>query len=265
MLLSVDAVFRALSHEGRRVLLDQLYSRRGLTLGQLAQQLPMSRQAVAKHVAILEAANLVSCHRQGREKRHYLNPVPIAEIVRRWVGKFEDARLEALTDFRDDLEDKSRRHIVSEHAPDFVYVIFIAASADAVWQGLVDTDLTRQYWKHDNVSDWTVGSPWRHVNVDGGATDIVGTVLEVDPPRRLVISWSFPQDVQDAAKVSRVTFEFVPLGPDTKLTVTHADLEAGSDMLAGVTDGWPAVCSNLKSLLETGKVLSDEQWESVSV
>lgn len=101
-------VFRALADESRRLLLDRLFGRGGQTLNELAAGLPMSRQAVAKHLAVLEEANLVSTHWRGREKLHYLNPVPIAEIVRRWVGKFEEARLDALTDFKDRIEEKRR-------------------------------------------------------------------------------------------------------------------------------------------------------------
>ncbi len=104
----MDDVFRALADDSRRALLDHLFGRGGQTLGELAAQMPMSRQAVAKHLAILESANLVSVHWRGREKLHYLNPVPIAEIVRRWVGKFEDARLDALTDFKAHIEEKRR-------------------------------------------------------------------------------------------------------------------------------------------------------------
>lgn len=104
----MDDVFRALADDSRRTLLDRLFGRGGQTLGELAADMPMSRQAIAKHLAILEAANLVSVHWRGREKLHYLNPVPIAEIVKRWVGKFEDARLEALTDFKAQIEEKRR-------------------------------------------------------------------------------------------------------------------------------------------------------------
>jgi len=100
----MDDVFRALADPHRRFLLDLLFAGGGRTLGALAAELPVSRQAVAKHLASLEAANLVSVAWRGREKLHYLNPVPIGEIVRRWVGKFEDARVEALTDFKDQLE-----------------------------------------------------------------------------------------------------------------------------------------------------------------
>ena len=102
-------VFRALADESRRELLDVLFARGGRTLSELAGVLPMSRQAVAKHLAILEAANLIAVRWRGREKLHYLNPVPIGEIVRRWVGKFEDARVEALGDFKTQVEQEKHR------------------------------------------------------------------------------------------------------------------------------------------------------------
>jgi DNA-binding transcriptional ArsR family regulator len=100
----MEEVFRALADPSRRALLDRLFTAGGQTLGGLAAGMPMSRQAVAKHLAILEAANLVSVHWRGREKLHYLNPVPIGEIVKRWVGKFEDARIEALTGLKSHAE-----------------------------------------------------------------------------------------------------------------------------------------------------------------
>ena len=106
----MEEVFRALADPSRRALLDRLFAAGGQTLNALATGMPMSRQAVAKHLAILEAANLVSVHWQGREKLHYLNPVPIGEIVRRWVGKFEDARVESLTGFKAGIEEKERKH-----------------------------------------------------------------------------------------------------------------------------------------------------------
>ena len=91
-----DAVFRALADPSRRLLLDRLHAENGQTLGELCQGLDMTRQAVTKHLAILEEANLVATRRQGREKLHYLNPVPIHEIAERWIGKFERPRLSAL-------------------------------------------------------------------------------------------------------------------------------------------------------------------------
>lgn len=106
----MERVFRALADPSRRMLLDRLFAKGGQTLSALAVEMPMSRQAVTKHLAILEEANLVAVHWQGREKLHYLNPVPIGDIVRRWVGKFEDARVEALGDFKQQIETKEKRH-----------------------------------------------------------------------------------------------------------------------------------------------------------
>jgi uncharacterized protein YndB with AHSA1/START domain len=146
-----------------------------------------------------------------------------------------------------------------------VYVTYIATTAEKVWQALVDTDVTRQYWvgpnegavPHVNVSDWKPGSRWEHQRVDEARTvDMVGKVLESSPPRRLVISWSRPADEADPAKHSRVTFEIEAHGDGLiRLTVLHEDLENDPKMLAGISGGWPKVLSNLKTLLETGRAL----------
>jgi DNA-binding transcriptional ArsR family regulator len=102
--MSEDAVFRALADASRRQLLDRLHSKNGQTLGELCQGLDMTRQAVAKHLSILEESNLVSTRRQGREKLHFINPVPINEIAERWIGKFERPRLSALSELKRKLE-----------------------------------------------------------------------------------------------------------------------------------------------------------------
>jgi len=150
---------------------------------------------------------------------------------------------------------------VPDSPPDFVYVIFIAADQDTVWNGLIDRELTKKYWGHWNQSDWEPGSRWEHVRSDGSdVVDIHGQVMEIDPPRRLVVSWIFPNAEDEEAKHTRVTYELERLGPDTRLTVIHSDLQEGSAERDGVTNGWPAVLSNLKTLLETGRTLSDEEW-----
>ena len=102
----MDAVFKALADPGRRQLLDQLHRKNGQTLTELCGQLDMTRQAVSKHLAVLEKANLVVSVRRGREKLHYLNPVPLHEIYERWIGKYERHRLQALSDLKKNLEDK---------------------------------------------------------------------------------------------------------------------------------------------------------------
>lgn len=148
--------------------------------------------------------------------------------------------------------------------PDFVYVTYIATTPDRLWQALIDTEVMREYWvgpdggcARVNVSDWQPGSRWEHQRADGSRTvDIVGTVVEATPPRRLVYTWARPADAEDAEKHSRVAFEIEPIGDGlVRLTVTHADLERDPQMLAGVSGGWPKVLSNLKTLLETGHAL----------
>ena len=105
--MKIDAVFRALADENRRALLDRLFAENGQTLGALGDGLQMTRQAVSKHLAILQAANLVSTQKVGRRKLHFLNPVPINEIAERWIGKFERGPLVALSELKQELEGKN--------------------------------------------------------------------------------------------------------------------------------------------------------------
>jgi uncharacterized protein YndB with AHSA1/START domain len=138
----------------------------------------------------------------------------------------------------------------------FVYVTYIAARPEKVWQALLDGEFTRQYWSHDNVSDWQKGSPWEHRGADPARTvDILGEVLEAEPPRRLVLTWFAPRDRARRERHSRVTFEIDPVADMVRLTVTHDHLEAASKMQRKITEGWPRVLSSLKSLLETGRPL----------
>jgi DNA-binding transcriptional ArsR family regulator len=102
----LDVVFKALADPGRRRLLDRLHADNGLTLGQLCEELDMSRQAVAKHLTVLEAANLVVTFWRGREKLHYLNPEPLSTIAERWIGKYERRRVRALSELKKALEEE---------------------------------------------------------------------------------------------------------------------------------------------------------------
>jgi len=243
----VDAVFRALADPTRRFLLDLLHEQNGQTLGELCERLAMTRQAATQHLAILAAANLVSTVRRGREKLHYLNPVPLHDLQERWIDKFERPRLRALSAV------KRRAEETMSDRPTFVYVTYIESTPERVWHALTDADLTAQYWGHSNVSDWKPGSRWEHVRTDGsGIADVTGSVLESTPPRRLVTTW-------DGSTDSQVTFEIEPYHDIVRLTVTHENLpdEQGRSEVAF---GWPAVLANLKTLLETGQVLSQAPW-----
>ncbi len=148
--------------------------------------------------------------------------------------------------------------------PDYVYVTYIATTPDKVWQALTDPAVMRQYWvgpksgcARMNVSDWKPGSRWVHERADEpGVIDIAGKVVESTPPARLVMTWARPTEEEDLSRHSRVTFDIEPyIDGLVKLTVTHDDFKGDTKMLEGISSGWPAVLSNLKTLLETGRVL----------
>lgn len=139
---------------------------------------------------------------------------------------------------------------------EFVYVIYIRTTPERLWDALLDPRFTREYWQHDNVSDWKPGSAWEHRRTDAARTvDLVGRVIESDPPRRLVLTWAAPADAADAARHSRVTIGLEPVDEMVRLTIVHAELEPGSEMLRRIAWGWPRVLSSLKSQLETGRAL----------
>jgi uncharacterized protein YndB with AHSA1/START domain len=144
---------------------------------------------------------------------------------------------------------------VPEAAPEFVYTVYIAAPAERVWNALVDGNVTRKYWGHENRSDWQPGSRWEHVRVGSNIVDVAGQVIEIDPPRRLVTSWHSPDAEGDPARTSQVTYEITAMGEESKLVVTHSDLNEPG-MRAGVSSGWPLVLSSLKSFLESGRGLA---------
>jgi len=247
-----DEVFRALADPTRRA---RLRERNGQTLGELCEPLDMARQSATQHLDVLAAANLVSTVRQGREKLHYLNPVPLWEIQERWIGKFERPRLSALSAIKRRAEED-----IMANRPSYVYVTYIESSPELVWKALTDANLTAQYWGHSNVSDWQAGAPWEHLRTDGsGIADVIGTVLESEPPRRLALTFDAPGSTPPEGP-SKVTFDIEPYHEIVRFTVTHENL-ADDDALQAVSAGWPAVCANLKSLLETGHVLPRAPWE----
>jgi uncharacterized protein YndB with AHSA1/START domain/DNA-binding transcriptional ArsR family regulator len=140
--------------------------------------------------------------------------------------------------------------------PQFTHVTYISTSPEKLWNALIDPALTEKYWQHENVSDWKAGSRWEHRRFDKKRTLVlVGRVIESSPPRRLVLTWADPADEASEEKHSRVALEIEPIGDVVRLTVTHDRLEPGSEMLRGITEGWPKVLSSLKSLLEVGRPL----------
>jgi uncharacterized protein YndB with AHSA1/START domain len=137
----------------------------------------------------------------------------------------------------------------------FVYVTYIATTPQKVWDALLKGELTRQYWKHENVSDWNPGSKWQHVADDGKRTvKVVGEVLESVPNKRLVMTWGEAVAAADKAKHSRVAIDIETVGEMVRLTVTHDELTP--EMQRKIANGWPRVLSSLKSFLETGRPLN---------
>jgi len=143
---------------------------------------------------------------------------------------------------------------MSKEKTSFVYVTYIRSTPEKVFEAITKPEIARRYWGHENVSDWQPGSSWQHVRANEQRTvELVGKVVEMVPAKRLVITWANASQAADPASYSRVTFELVPYDGMVRLTVTHDELEAGSGMARGIQQGWPAVLSSLKSLLETGQ------------
>lgn len=142
---------------------------------------------------------------------------------------------------------------MSQEKTSFVYVTYIRSTPEKVFEAITKPEIAQRYWGYENVSDWKTGSSWEHVRANEQRTvDIVGKVVEVVPPVRLVITWSSPTQASNPSGISRVRFDIEAYDDMVRLTVTHDELEAGSSMATGIQQGWPIVLSSLKSLLETG-------------
>jgi uncharacterized protein YndB with AHSA1/START domain len=242
----VDEVFRALADPTRRSLLDALFEQDGQTLGELERDLPMTRFGVMKHLKQLEEAGLVKTKRRGREKLHFLNPVPIRLVHDRWVSKYAEPWAATLSGLKRDLE---------EELMEKVFEIYIKTTPERLWEAITDSEMRSKYSFGVGVaSDWTTGSSYEAVHPQGGAIG-AGENLEVDAPRRLVQSFNalWSDDVKREG-TSRVTWEIEPVGDSCRLTVTHDQLrEDANNELYG---GWPQILSGLKTLLETGETLT---------
>jgi DNA-binding transcriptional ArsR family regulator/uncharacterized protein YndB with AHSA1/START domain len=257
-------VFKALADPSRRHLLDRLNARNGQSLRELSEGLDMARQSVSKHLAILEAANLVTTIRQGREKLHYLNAAPINEIAERWINRYDQDRVRALSDLKRALEESPMEK------PEFVYTTYIRTTPERLWQALTEPSFTRRWWQTTFETDWEIGSQMLWDNNGIIIADPEQIVLESDPYRRLAYTWhTFIPELNDRlqfddelfAKLagerrSRVAFDIEPVGEMVKLTVVHDDFEPGSTAATMVRNGWPVLLSSLKTLLETGEPLA---------
>ncbi|MDA2803787.1 ArsR/SmtB family transcription factor [Nocardiopsis suaedae] len=259
----MDEVFKALADPARRTLLDSLNVRNGQTLRDLCTELDMARQSVSKHLALLEAAGLVTTVRRGREKLHYLNAEPINSIAERWISRYDRERVRALADLKHALE------TTAMDTTAFVYTTYIKTTPERLWQGLTAPEFTRRYWGLEFDSDWAAGAAMTWKQQDAAIEDPEQVVIASEPYRRLSYTWhTFTPEwaravgVDEATRTrlaaeprSRVTFEIEPVGATVRLTVIHDGFEPDSTLRGMIQEGWPGVVSGLKTLLETGEPL----------
>jgi uncharacterized protein YndB with AHSA1/START domain/DNA-binding transcriptional ArsR family regulator len=262
----MDAVFRALADPTRRGLLDELFKLDGQTLSALEERVPMTRFGVMKHLRILEEAGLVTTLKRGREKLHFLNPVPIRLVHDRWVSKYAEPWAATLAGLKQRLEEETMEAVDVPHrvplsaSPDgegamAVFEIYIKTTPERLWEAITDPKLRARYsFGVETRSDWTRGSSYE-AGVPGVVDIAAGENLEVDPPRRLVQTFNalWSDDVK-AAGTSRVTWEIHPVGDSCQLTVIHDQLPEGAN--PELYGGWPMILSGLKTLLETGEALT---------
>ncbi|HET9521713.1 MAG TPA: SRPBCC domain-containing protein [Candidatus Limnocylindrales bacterium] len=239
--------FRALSDPSRRLLLDRLFERDGQTLGELCAHLPqMTRFGVMRHLGVLEEADLVMIRREGREKRHFLNPVPIRLLHDRWIGKFAGPVIGTMAAMKHALEANTMS------APDHVYSVFIKAAPDRVWRAITDGVETEQYYYGTRVdSDWSPGGRIVYGYPDGSvAAD--GEVIEIEPGRRVTMTFHAHWDPEiEREGPVRMAWEIEPAGEGvSKLTVTTSGM--GEKTAASFTGGMVHIVSGLKTYLETG-------------
>jgi uncharacterized protein YndB with AHSA1/START domain len=242
----VDDVFKALADPTRRGLLDELFDADGQTLHQLEARFEMTRFGVMKHLKVLEDAGLVVSRRRGREKLHFLNPVPIRLVHDRWVSKYAEPWAAELSGLKQELEREMEK----------VFEIYIKVTPERLWDAITDPAVRAKYnFGSGAYSDWKAGSKieLRADGFDGLLGE--GEVLEVDPPRRLVhtmLAHFSPE--AEAEGFSRVTWEIEPVGDSCHLTVTHDQMRDGAN--AQIYGGWPMVLSGLKTWLESGELLT---------
>jgi uncharacterized protein YndB with AHSA1/START domain len=250
MMDNENNVFAALAHENRRILLDALFERDGQTVNELCAVLPdITRFGCMKHLQVLEDAGLIATRKAGREKRHYLNPVPIQMVYDRWVTKFAQPVTRKMTGLKYLLEESQMTSV--QH----VYEILIRTTPEKLWQAMTDGSLTEQYYYQTRVeSTWTPGAAINYYYADGGVA-ATGEVLQHEPPQRLVMTFKPMWYGDDAGYVTRMTWQIEPMDGVCKLVVTTDDLQPNTAQMADFASGMAVILSGLKTLMETGQPL----------
>ena len=243
----MDAIFKALNDPARRTLLDSLRLKDGQSLQELESQLQMTRFGVMKHLGVLEDAHLVTTRKVGRFKYHYLNAVPLQEVMDRWIEPFIAKPIaRGMVDLKTKLEGTAQM----TEKPDFISQTFIRTTHDDLWDALTQADKMGHYhFICDEVrGDVEGGGATDFIRPDG-STMLTQRTVTVEPKSRIEVNFE-PHFFGPDAPHSRVVFLVEPQGPQCMLTVEHYSIPEGQD---GVAEGWARWASSLKSYLETGE------------
>lgn len=263
-------VFRALADPTRRLLLDLLNERDGRTLTELEAAVAMTRFGVMKHLRLLEEAGLINTRKEGRQKLHFLNPVPIQLIHDRWINKYAERPVSALTQLKHALENPMTDIAAAKTTQ--IYDVYIKADPQKIWDAIATPEFSARYgYRGATHLEPRAGGKYEVHASEGmrsmGLPEVIidGEVIEADPPKKLVHTyrWLFTEESK-AEGFTRVTWEIEPTQSGfTRLTVTHE--LAGAPGMAMMTaskfnergsGGWGWILSDLKSLLETGATMS---------
>lgn len=253
----MDEVFRAIDDPSRRLLLDALFDQDGQTLSELCGHLPaMTRQGVMNHLRVLEEAKLVSTRRDGRTKRHYLNPVPIRMVHDRWTSRFAEAHISLLATLPTTLEEE-----IPMTAPVHIYTTFIRSTIDEVWDALTNPEMTAKYFFGTTVDcDWEIGSPMDYHYPDGRLASS-GEVLAIDPPNSY--ECLFLPEWDEKLKAEGPVREIWRLKESNGMveaTLEMYDIDVGGALFKDLTGGSPWIIASMKSLLETGEPLPPPEF-----
>lgn len=254
----MDTVFKALADPSRRLLLDSLNGRDGQSLRELCSGLAMARQSVSKHLAVLEAAHLVTTVRQGREKLHYLNAEPINAIAERWIDRYDTAREQTAMDLQVVLES-------AVASAGFEYTTYIRTTPERLWQAITSPAHSRGYLGYAMESEWQRGSSY--IWVEGGRRidDPEQVIVESDPYQRVAFTYpAFTPELDQSAsqlseedialaaaeRRSQVSFDIETVADQVRLTLIHDGFDPNSIVREVISQSWPFKLANLKSGLE---------------
>lgn len=244
----MDAIFKALNDPTRREILDRLRVDDGQTLQQLEAGMEMTRFGVMKHLKVLEEAQLLVTRRKGRFKFHYLNALPLQEVIDRWIEPLlAKPAARAVIDLKSRLEGN-----IMTDKPDFVLQTIIRTDPARLWDALINGEMTRQYYFDTRVEGRAERGETLTWRGDDGTAVLSGEVIEADPPRRLNLTF-VPHFLGPGVAPSRHVFEIAELPGACRLTIEHYNLPAE---MKGIRDGWTLIASRLKTLLETGQSLN---------